>query len=105
MTTNPTVAGPAGATLLPIIKKQTLSISNTEFSLFYSEEFEATLFDGGIATSITTAVEKILEHDLPAYRQQMVIKTVPFLVGFFPSDREIRFYSPRLGSELFLVES
>jgi len=105
MTTNPTVAGPAGATLLPIIKKQTLSISNTEFSLFYSEEFEATLFDSGIATSITTAVEKILEHDLPAYRQQMVIKTVPFLVGFFPSDREIRFYSPRLGSELFLVES
>lgn len=35
---------------------------------------------------------------------QLTLKATPFFVGIFGQKRQIRFYSPRLGQELFLLE-
>lgn len=104
MTTMPEQSGSSVTNLISILKVQKQTIDGVEFSFIYAEEFEEVLFPE-LDEKIKQRLHSILKNNLPAFREQLSIKTTPFLVGFFPQEKEVRFYSPRLGSELFLMES
>jgi len=75
-------------------------IYDDEWKVVYYEEFRGVLekdpMDFG---KDWTKLGKI------SFREQVSIQSLPFLVGFFPEEKTLRLYSPRLHRELFLLEN
>ena len=87
-----------------------LSLQSTSYegwNVFYYNEFTSLIIDSST---------KLLNHDVGEilfpflsdfhsdFRIQLSIRATPFLVGFFYSRKEIRFYTPKLSQELFLLQ-
>lgn len=67
-----------------------------EFFLDSSGEIES--------SSIFAEFAHILDGKFHDFRAEFHLKSVPFLVAFFMNEKEIRFASPRLNQELFLLQ-
>lgn len=73
------------------------------FNWFFYEEYKDLLTSNGqIDESILLNIKPFLKEELQSFRIQLVLKSVPFLVGIFKEEKEIRFYSQNLSYELFL---
>jgi RHH-type proline utilization regulon transcriptional repressor/proline dehydrogenase/delta 1-pyrroline-5-carboxylate dehydrogenase len=86
---------------LPTITSITLSSSNIEWTVYGDRVF----LEYSDQDALKSALEPFLHVELPALRSQVDVASTPFLAGVFPSEREVRLYSPRLSQELFLIEA
>lgn len=84
------------------------SISHADWKIFFYEEFgnllinqKNSLLSPDVWNELSPYLSGKTKND---FRIQLTIKSVPFLVGFFFQDKEIRFYSPKLSQELFLLQ-
>lgn len=68
------------------------------WNYYFYEEFKDLFTD--LENEFLNSLKKI---DSKPFRVQISFNTVAFLVGIFPSDKEFRFYTPRLSHELFLL--
>lgn len=81
------------------------SISHNDWKIYFYKEFE----------NILVGSDKIIHQDVwevlapylalnTDFRIQLTVRATPFLVGFFFQAKEIRFYTPKLSQELFLLQ-
>lgn len=92
---------------IPTLKNTSLQDqSGQNWTLYFYQDLESIFFDE--SKILTKEVEKKLSSYLfknsKSFRIALDIATVPFLVGFFYREKEIRFYSPKLSQELFLLK-
>ena len=68
------------------------------WELLYYEEYLSVFSDEEVFHKLS----QLSHQSSDDFCTQVVLKSIPFLVAVFPSDREIRIYSSRMGWELFL---
>ncbi len=97
--------------LLPVLpkivsKRLTNYSGDTSWSFHFYEEFSETLLNssGEIDNDVKFKLAPYMAEGLNDFRLQLDIKGLTTLIGIFFKDREVRFYSPRLGRELFLLQ-
>ena len=74
-----------------------------DFKWFFYEDYSEVLLEGeAIDKTIVEQIRPYLNENLDSFRIQLIIKSIPFLVGVFKEEKEIRFYSQNLSYELFL---
>lgn len=81
------------------------SLTFNGWTVIYSGDFGDKLctnseLDVEVAETLTSYM-KNLNRD---FRVELNLKTIPYLVAFFVNEKTIRFYSPRLHNELFLLQ-
>ena len=83
-------------------------ISHADWNIFFYEEFGALLTNQNSSLLLPDVWNELSPYltgkTKNDFRIQLTIRSVPFLVGFFFHDKEIRFYSPKLSQELFLLQ-
>lgn len=77
-----------------------------EWKVFFPEEYRENLLsdEQSFNAYVTDLFEHFKKQSFKSFRQQVVVGNTPLLLGIFFEDKEFRFYSPRLGRELFLLE-
>ncbi|MFA6235698.1 MAG: bifunctional proline dehydrogenase/L-glutamate gamma-semialdehyde dehydrogenase [Bacteriovorax sp.] len=82
------------------------SIESNGWTLYFYKEFSNLLIDSGNAVNpdVWTQVSPYLNKVSADFRIQLTIRSTPFLVGFFFKNKEIRFFTPKLSQELFLLQ-
>ncbi len=110
MTGAPVSSFQAVKVVFPQVKRVDLTLGSETWAIFFYPEFESQIFksDGKLReeaweTINQYACEKACQN-FKSFREQVVWQGTPLLMGFFYREREVRFYSPRLGRELFLIE-
>lgn len=90
---------------LPVISSCELKRESGEtWKCYFYEEYEELFIDNN-ACSKKVSSRLINYINLEQFlRIQLYIECIPFLVAFIPGRKEVRFYSPRLGREMFLIE-
>jgi RHH-type proline utilization regulon transcriptional repressor/proline dehydrogenase/delta 1-pyrroline-5-carboxylate dehydrogenase len=92
----------ASGEFLPLIETTQFQ----DYKLYFYQEFSHLLIDQN--KSLHADVEKILSpfvlQNKKSFRLQLTLRSTPFLVGFFIDRKEIRFYTPKLSQELFLLQ-
>jgi RHH-type transcriptional regulator, proline utilization regulon repressor / proline dehydrogenase / delta 1-pyrroline-5-carboxylate dehydrogenase len=106
MTENPIQTNKVSAPVLPELKSLDIEFKHNLWKVFYYQEFAEVLLEdnGALKSELIEKIDHLLSKDFSDFRQQLIIKGVPVLMGLFYTRKEVRFYSPRLGRELFLVE-
>jgi RHH-type transcriptional regulator, proline utilization regulon repressor / proline dehydrogenase / delta 1-pyrroline-5-carboxylate dehydrogenase len=90
---------------LKTIKK----IEHAGWSFFFYEEFASQLLsqNGGTPSLHADVWEKLspyINNLHNNFRSQMNFRATPFLVAFYFDRKEVRFYTPKLSQELFLLQ-
>jgi RHH-type proline utilization regulon transcriptional repressor/proline dehydrogenase/delta 1-pyrroline-5-carboxylate dehydrogenase len=76
-----------------------------DWNIFYYKEYETLLLDNlNLCLEVTTLLDKYISTSEMSFRTQQSIRSTPFLLGVFVDKKEIRFYTPKLSSELFLLQ-
>ncbi|MCK6594308.1 MAG: bifunctional proline dehydrogenase/L-glutamate gamma-semialdehyde dehydrogenase [Bacteriovoracaceae bacterium] len=79
-----------------------------DWSVIFSADFKNQLLISGdgnvLSTEVVDKLQQYTKNLQDDFRVQLNFKTVPFLVAFFPNDKKIRFYTPRLHNELFFLQ-
>jgi RHH-type proline utilization regulon transcriptional repressor/proline dehydrogenase/delta 1-pyrroline-5-carboxylate dehydrogenase len=81
-------------------------VNHHDWNFFFYEEF-ADVFMGSehvIHADVLAELKPFMENLTNNFRTQMVFRSVPFLVGFYFNKKEVRFYTPKLSQELFLLQ-
>lgn len=87
--------------LLPTVLEKTWS----DWKVFYPEEYAHNLFDGEeLNQDVLDIFNHLSKKNFESFRHEVVIGNTSLLLGIFYGEKEFRFYSPRLGRELFLLE-
>jgi RHH-type proline utilization regulon transcriptional repressor/proline dehydrogenase/delta 1-pyrroline-5-carboxylate dehydrogenase len=71
---------------------------------FYEEYSTIFLSTGNLSDEVIGLIQKYAPSTKRDFRAQSVLGSTPFLMGVFVSKKEIRFYTPKLSSELFLLQ-
>ncbi|MEA9356514.1 bifunctional proline dehydrogenase/L-glutamate gamma-semialdehyde dehydrogenase [Bacteriovorax sp. PP10] len=81
-------------------------VNHHDWSFFFYEEFADTFMgsDDVIHADVLAELKPFMENLTNNFRTQMVFRSVPFLVGFYFNKKEVRFYTPKLSQELFLLQ-
>lgn len=83
------------------------SVDWSSWKIFIYEHYHGILTQAG--GSLDPEVERILQKQIQSLdssaRLQLYIKACPFLLCFLLPEKEVRFYTPRLGQELFLLQN
>ncbi len=79
---------------------QILKIEHQGWNYFFYEEFKDLFND---LDNDPLKLYRVIKSN--PFRIQISFKTITFLVGIFPKENEIRFYTPRLNHELFLLNN
>lgn len=81
------------------------SLVLNDWKIFFPKSFSNIILkDDSIDQKVEELFKSRLDSKFNDFREQLHIKTVPFLVGYFFKEREIRLYTPRLNEELFLLQ-
>ncbi|MFT6602950.1 MAG: RHH-type proline utilization regulon transcriptional repressor/proline dehydrogenase, partial [Bacteriovoracaceae bacterium] len=76
------------------------------WKIFFPSPFSNIILDK--EDNVDAYVSKVFESKINSkfndFREQLTLKTCPFLVGYFFKSKEIRLYTPRLNEELFLLQ-
>lgn len=84
---------------------QESSLQGSDWKIFFPESFNNIILKND---SVDPSVEELLNQRLNSqfndFREQLNIKTTPFLAAYFFKDKEVRLYTPRLNEELFLLQ-
>ena len=108
-TANDTIFGGIILKVLPTRPEDfLLSLESTEQSnwkIYYYKDFRSLLVDsnGLLNQDVWNTLLPYLKQTTD-FRIQLTIRSVPFLVGFFFKNNEIRFFTPKLSQELFLLQ-
>ena len=88
--------------IIPHVEETTVTINEEQWTIeFYSEYKDVVL------GAMEEVVSKLSHHclaEFSSHRTQVSLSGAPLLAGIFPAEKNISFYSPRLGRELFLIE-
>ncbi len=75
------------------------------WSLSYYADYHDNMFmDRELHADIASTLKTYILNLDSDFRKEFNFLTVPYLVAFFPNAKAIRFYSPRLHNELFLLQ-
>lgn len=101
MTGMPTTDNSLNTPFLSLIEKRHWN----DWTIFFPEEFKDVLLKNNeVNKDVSDIFEHLSKQKFNSFRQQVIVGNTPFLLGIFFEDKEFRFYSPRLGRELFLLE-
>ncbi len=81
------------------------STTHADWKIYFYKEFASLLIDN--QKNLNSDAWEILAPYLKQntdFRIQLTIRATPFLVGFFFKTKEIRFFTPKLSQELFLLQ-
>lgn len=81
-------------------------IEHEHWSFFFYQEF-AEIFTNGseqLNADVLSELNSYMTNLNQNFRTQMVFRSTPFLVGFYFDRKEIRFYTPKLSQELFVLQ-
>lgn len=81
-------------------------VNHNDWKFFFYDEF-ADIFMGSdevLHADTLEQLEPFMQNLTNNFRTQMVFRSVPFLVGFYFNKKEVRFYTPKLSQELFLLQ-
>lgn len=86
-----------------------LTLQSTEeqgWKIYFYKEFSNILVDSAtvLHPDVWANISPFLKQSKADFRVQLTIRSVPFLIGFFFKSREIRFFTPKLSQELFLLQ-
>lgn len=85
--------------------KKLVQIPYGEWKIFYYHEFSNILVSEEKLTSdVLEKITPYLNANWENLRVQMIFRGTAFLVGFFYDRKEVRFYTPKLSQELFLLQ-
>ncbi len=81
-------------------------VTHNDWKLFFYEEFAETFVgsDESVHADVLAELEPFMQNLTNNFRTQMVFRSIPFLVGFYFNKKEVRFYTPKLSQELFLLQ-
>lgn len=81
-------------------------VTHNDWKLFFYEEFAETFIgsDESVHADVLAELEPFMQNLTNNFRTQMVFRSIPFLVGFYFNKKEVRFYTPKLSQELFLLQ-
>lgn len=85
------------------------TIQTTEhqgWKLFFYLEFAELLIEkeGSLHADVWAKISPHVQTLSLNFRTQITFRSVPFLVGFYYDKKEIRFYTPKLSQELFILQ-
>ncbi|MBY0415693.1 MAG: proline dehydrogenase family protein, partial [Bdellovibrionales bacterium] len=81
-------------------------IDHESWSMYLYQEF-AEVFVGGddkLHADVLNTLTPYMQNLTQNFRTQLVFRSVPFLVGFYFDRKEVRFYTPKLSQELFVLQ-
>ncbi|WP_164848412.1 proline dehydrogenase family protein [Halobacteriovorax sp. HLS] len=71
--------------------------------IYNSDYNESILNEGVVEQSVLNELSQHFKLEFGDFRKQMILRSAPYLVGYFYEDKIVRLYSPRLNYELFLI--
>ena len=76
-----------------------------DWDLFFYTEFNDLFLQEGekLDEGLIEELRFFREKELGDFRTQLVFKSISFLIGVFSAKKEIRFYTPKLNQELFII--
>ncbi|WP_372653725.1 proline dehydrogenase family protein [Halobacteriovorax sp.] len=81
-----------------------LTFSLSEWKVIFNSDYEKSLVvDGKLDSVVTEILTPFTNLRFGDFRQQLILKSAPYLVGFFYDAKEIRIYSPMLSYEFFII--
>lgn len=82
------------------------SVEQAGWKIFFYKDFSPLLIDSGktIHPDVWDSLSPFFNQSSKDFRIQLTIRSNPFLVGFFFKNKEIRFFTPKLSQELFLLQ-
>ncbi|MBC7540836.1 MAG: bifunctional proline dehydrogenase/L-glutamate gamma-semialdehyde dehydrogenase [Bacteriovorax sp.] len=82
------------------------SVDQSEWKIYFYKDFSSLLIDANknLNPDVWVALAPYLKQTGVDFRIQLTIRSIPFLVGFFFKKKEIRFFTPKLSQELFLLQ-
>lgn len=88
----------------PEITERALPIN--DWKIFFPATFSNIILgsDDSVDPYIGEILRKRIDSNFNDFREQIALKTCPFLVGYFFKSKEVRLYTPRLNEELFLLQ-
>ena len=95
---------------MPLVPEKFLmtikKVNHLDWKLFFYDEFADTFIDSSeqINEDILNQITPLMDNLTRNFRTQMVFRSIPFLVGFYFDKKEVRFYTPKLSQELFLLQ-
>ena len=80
-------------------------VNHNDWKFFFYEEFADVFVENEtVHADVLEAILPFMQNLTNNFRTQMVFRSVPFLVGFYFNKKEVRFYTPKLSQELFLLQ-
>lgn len=81
------------------------NVSQNEWKIYFYKEFKCLLVNSEQTLNVDVWTQLSPYLNLKTdFRLQMTIRATPLLVAFFFKTKEIRFYTPKLSQELFLLQ-
>ncbi len=82
------------------------SFNGTSWKVIFYKEFSNIIIekDHTLHADIAQVLTPYLMGLKQNFRSQMVFRSTPFLVGFYFDRKEVRFYTPKLSQELFILQ-
>lgn len=85
--------------------KTILKVKYHDWSLFFYQEFGDIFLENGVLNPDTIeTLTPYLNNLNQNFRIQLVFRSTQFLVGFYFETKEVRFYTPKLSQELFILQ-
>ncbi|MDD4973163.1 MAG: bifunctional proline dehydrogenase/L-glutamate gamma-semialdehyde dehydrogenase [Bacteriovorax sp.] len=82
------------------------STEQSEWKIYFYKDFSSLIIDSNknLNSDVWSALAPYLKLSSTDFRVQLTIRSTLFLVGFFFKNKEIRFFTPKLSQELFLLQ-
>ena len=82
------------------------SVDQAEWKIFFYKDFASLLVDSDnvLNLDVWESLAPYLKQINSDFRVQLTIRSTPFLIAFFHKLKEIRFFTPKLSQELFLLQ-
>ena len=81
------------------------SQTHSDWSIYFYDEYSTIFLDEKeLALDVINVIQKYINNSKSSFRSQVVIRSTPFLMGVFLDKKQIRFYTPKLSTELFLLQ-
>lgn len=77
-----------------------------DWTVYFYSEFKPNLTEenGQLNSEVVELLTSFTNKNFASFRREFVIGSTPFLVAFYFDKKEIRFYSPKLSQELFILQ-
>lgn len=85
---------------------QIKTVTHSGWTIYFYNDFSDLLVgdNKNLNEDVWAKISPYIENISANFRIQLTIRSVPFLVGYFFSTKEIRFFTPKLSQELFFLQ-